>query len=55
MTIKELYNWAKSMELENANLKLDYKCGDDWYNYEGDIKINNLTIEGDDIVIDIDN
>ena len=55
MTIKELYEWAKSMELENSILTLNYKCDDYWYNYNDYIKLNNLTIDDyNNIVIEID-
>lgn len=55
MTIKELYEWAKAHDLENAPLKVSYTCDDDTYNYDGDVKEIDLTVSYKNIVIDIVN
>ena len=35
MTIKELYEFAKKFELEEAPIFIGYACDDDWYTIGG--------------------
>ena len=55
MTIKELYEWAKSHGLENALLKVSYTCDDKLYNYDGVVTDIDLTLSNKSVVIDIVN
>ncbi|MBO7132088.1 hypothetical protein J6V85_02395 [Candidatus Saccharibacteria bacterium] len=45
MTITDLYNWAKLYNVENKTLYIDYKCDDDFYDYTGKLKEDNLEID----------
>ena len=35
MTIKELYDFAKKHNLENAQIFIGYDCDDDWFSIGG--------------------
>lgn len=45
MTIADLYKWAKFHNVENKTLYIDYKCDDDYYNYTGELKEDDLEID----------
>ena len=45
MTIANLYEWAKLHNVENKTLYINYECDDDYYNYTGELKKNNLEID----------
>lgn len=45
MTITDLYNWAKLHNVENKTLYIDFICDDDFYNYTGELKEDNLEID----------
>lgn len=34
MTIKELYELAKSKDMEKAEIVISHECSDDWYSIE---------------------
>lgn len=44
MTIKELYELAKSKGMEDRQLRLSYNCPNDWYD------LDNCPIDNEDII-----
>lgn len=44
MTIKELYELAKSHGMENRQLRVSYSCSDDWYD------LNAREVDSEDVV-----
>ena len=55
MTIKDLYDMAKAIGIENATLTLDYQCNDDWYSYCNDINQDDIVFLDNEICISIEN
>lgn len=57
MTIREIFEYAKSKGLEDTPLEIEYTCNDDWYNFNGDTNNPNVSVDkiGDAIVLSIDN
>ena len=55
MTIKQLYEMAKIAGKEDAPVRIDYACKDDWYDYSGDISESDITFSNRGIIISIIN
>lgn len=55
LTIRKLYEMAKERGEEDAQIFLDYKCDDDWYNFDEKIHKENIEFRSCKIIINIDN
>ena len=45
MTIRELFDQAASMGIEDTPLGIEVVCSDDWYNFSGDTASDKTEIE----------
>lgn len=53
MTVKEFYEWAKSIGAENAPIRIANNCSDDWYSCDYLLMEKDLDITENEVVINI--
>jgi hypothetical protein len=45
VTIKELYKLAKATNHENATIRVEYDCNDDWYGINKTVDLSEVRFE----------
>jgi hypothetical protein len=52
MTIAELYEYAKELEIENLPICLRYECNDDWYSFDRGLTRDDVSVVDKMVVFD---